>query len=104
MKRDNKYTLSWSFLEATCISSEMGTHPLEVKKWYRLFCYLISCLGWAPAVLFDTVWQIRSFPLRILLSMVCYCAFFYAVQYGFYLFLRAMNRKGKLSKYIEEDR
>lgn len=101
MKYDSEYILSWSFLGTTRISSRMGTNLFGVKKRYLLICYLISCLGWIPSVLFSFVWKVSSRPLHLLLSIVCYCAFFYAVQYGFHVFLRIMNRKGKLSRYIE---
>lgn len=100
MNRDSNYTLSWK-RGVTHISDETGKRPLVVKTRYRSLCYLIGCLGWAPSFLFD---NILPFPWRTLLSMACYCAFYFAVLYGFHLFLCAMNRKGKLSKYIEEDR
>lgn len=102
MKYDSEYILSWSFLGTTRIRSKMGMHLFGVKKRYLLVCYVISCLGWIPSVLFSFVCKISSRPLHALLSIVCYCAFFYAVQYGFHVFLHTMNRKGKLSKYIEE--
>ena len=101
MNHNSKYSLTWSFLSATCISSSTEKKPIRVKKIYYALCYLIGCLGWIPAILFESVWRIRIVPLRILVSAACFLFIYYVVLYVFHLFLCAMNRRGKLSKYIE---
>ncbi len=101
MNHNSEYTLTWSFLSATRISINTEKKPIKVKKIYCVLCCLIGCLGWIPAILFESVWQIRIVPLRILISAACFLFINYIVLYVFHLFLCTMNRKGKLSKYIE---
>lgn len=101
MNHNSEYTLTWSFLGATRISSNTEKNPIRVKKIYYELCSLIGCLGWIPAILFESVWPIGIVPLRILVSAAIFLFIYYAVLYGFHLFLCAMNRRGKLSKYIE---
>ncbi len=99
MKNDSQYVLSWSFLHATQV--HCGAENKAVKRKYNALCSLIGCLGWIPAFLFGTVWEIKTAPIRILASIACYLCILYLVLYFFHIFLCVQNRRGRLEKYIE---
>lgn len=101
MNRNTNYTLSWKPLLGTRIYDNASRKRVDVKRRYCLLCFLIGCLGWIPSILFEDVWKIGSRPLRLLASVACYLLVSYAVTFAFHLFLRRMNQKGKLSKYLE---
>ena len=103
MKKENQYIILWKFPQTTVIRCLTNDTTVEIKRGYRSLCYILGLLGWIPAILFKTVYEIHNVFLRILASSACYLGFFLLVLWVFHCYLVKKNESGELIRFIDVD-